>query len=126
MSVGGTVFGMSKTVVTPPTAARRCRSPVLLVRHAGLAEMDVDVDRAGQHSLPAASMRSARPASPLFAERHDAAAVDGHGAVDHAVLAGDATVDNDGVDQGRKQPRLHRLTSLDASVIVHWMPPARL
>ena len=44
------VFGMSNTVVTPPNAAAAgAAREVLLVRIAGIAEMHVHVDRAGQH-----------------------------------------------------------------------------
>ena len=47
--VAGMVFGMSNTVVTPPNAAAAVPlCPVFLVRIAGVAEMHMHVDRAGQ------------------------------------------------------------------------------
>ena len=48
--VGGLVFGISNTAVTPPsTAARLPRFEVFLVLVARLAEMDLGVDDARQH-----------------------------------------------------------------------------
>ncbi len=50
VTVGGMVLGMSNTVVTPPKAAARGAAlEVFLVRIAGIAEMHMHVDGAGQH-----------------------------------------------------------------------------
>ena len=72
--VGGMVFGMSNTVVTPPNAAAAvpvCQ--VLLVRIAGIAEVHVDVDGAGQHVQAAASSVSrAGGIAVVGADRDDA------------------------------------------------------
>jgi hypothetical protein len=58
LSAGGVVLGMQTTVVNPPAAA--ALEPVadrLLVRLAGLAEVDVDVDEPGrQATRPLASI----------------------------------------------------------------------
>ena len=49
VTVSGLVLGISKTAVTPPmTAASEPDSEILLVLGAGLAEMDLGVDDAGQ------------------------------------------------------------------------------
>ena len=53
MVVGGVVLGISNTPVTPPsTAARLPRFQIFLVLVAGLAEMHLAVDGAGQDMKP--------------------------------------------------------------------------
>ena len=69
---------MSNTVVTPPNAAAAVpRREVLLVRIAGIAEMHMHVDRAGQHVQAGSVERLARGRHRLVgADRDDVAVLD--------------------------------------------------
>ena len=50
--MAGRVLGMATTVVKPPAARRRARAQVLLIRLAGVPEVDVGVDEAGGRNQP--------------------------------------------------------------------------
>ena len=79
----GKVFGMSNTVVTPPNAAAAVPlREIFLLRIAGIAEMDVNVDGAGQNMQPARIQR-------LPGRRHRLRRTD---RMDQAVLDRDAGV----------------------------------
>ena len=96
------MLGISNTAVTPPsTAAREPVSKIFLVGQAGLAEMDLAVDHAGQDVQAAAIDALARARRAKIADLGDFAVDDADVALAHAVLVDDGRVGENAVEDAR-------------------------